>query len=520
MSERIGILTDMISEAESGYSWYEKTFSKMLDAYFLRMDTDQYKWLEDRAKSRLYFPKINAKGKRITDSLNETYFNNDKFANLETYINSSQNQIEAWQEAIDHYTEMMNLYKTFSPIFQKIPYLGTSVVKVYWSDDLCKIDEIPLSDISFDPYAETSDDVRYIVNKIRMTKGDMLKLQKDGVFTTKENLNELLNESKPYERFELDEIYYITPNGWEVATVYDDSVVLRDKHKVKDGQPFKWGYMLPQIKDINEDTYVCCYGEPPLASMLPLQDEMNTARNTLIDATKQLIAPKLIIPKSAGISRVDIETPSKPIFTQNPSGVGQVPPPNIQGLQVNMQMIENESSEVTGVSPQQNGISPQRKETATQASIMANEGSVRLQGYIRTYNETFFEPIFERVAMLVWKYADPSFFVGIDRTEIPSFKVSLNTGIGALNKEVQKEGLLQAHSMVGQQLQAHMALQDMEGAKQMLEASGKIIREVLPLFGVKNVDEFLGEENAIRRNINGINGGENEQTIPNEGAVQ
>ena len=497
MQDRTRFLTDMISEAQQGYSYYEGHIKAMINAYLLVMDGGQFKWLEERSKSRLYFPKINAKGKRITDSLTETYFNNDKFAKLGDYINTDPIIIEKWQNAIDHYTEMVNLYKTFNPTFQKAPFMPLSIAKVYWNGELCAIDDIAVEDIYFDPQAETTQDVRYLVNKVRMTKSDMERMQKNGIYNKSIDFENLIQETKPYERFEIYDVYYQTEDGWELSTIYEESTILQDKVKLKDGQPFVWGHMLPQMKDLNEDTFVAVYGESVLASMLPLQEEFNSTRNAMIDGMKQHLAPKMVLPKTAGISRLDLETPSKPIFTSQPTGITVVPPPNLQSAQDNLQMIENEASEVSGISPQNNGISPQRKETATQASIMANEGSVRLQGYVRTFNETFFEPIFERLAKLVWKYGHESFFLGIDRSEVPSFKVSLNTGIGALNKEVQKQGLLEAYQMVGQQTQAFMALQDMDGAKRMIGASEKIVREVLPLFGIKDIDDFLGKEETL-----------------------
>jgi len=501
--DRVRDLTDMIQEAKGGYTYYEKVVGELNDSYLLRMNPDQYKWLEERAKSRLYFPKINAKSKRITDSLSETYFNNDTFAKLGEYINTDPRIIAKWQKATDHYTEMLNLYKTFSPIFLKAPFSLNSCVKVYWSNGQCAIDEINFDDIYYDPYAETSDDIRYIVNRIRKTKGDLLDMQKAGIYKIPaKEIKDTIQETKPYERFELYDVYYRAEDGWELATVYNDSLVLRDKVKLKDGQPFIWGYMLPQIKDINEETFVCAYGEAPVASMLPLQNEMNTTRNQIIDAMKQHLSPKLMIPKTSGISRVDLENPTMPIFTSQAGQITIVPPANTQSALQNIELIERESSEVVGVSPQNNGTAPNRKETATQASIMANEGSVRIQGYVRTFNETFFEPIFERLAKLVWFYGDEHFFLGIDRTNLPSFKVSLNTGIGALNKEVQKQGLMEAYQMTQGQIQAHMALQDIDGAMRMLRSSDKILKEVLPLFGIKDVDEFLGEEkNESGRNF-------------------
>jgi len=485
----------MITEAQTGWNHYESLIQTAEDAYFMRLNPDTKKWLDDRNMSSIYFPKVNAKSKRITDALSETYFNNDKFAKLDSYINSDHMVLKKWQEAIDHYTEVLNLYKTFQPIFQEVPYIGTSIVKVYWSGDRCRIDKMNIEDVWFDPNARTSEDVRYIVNNVYLTTSDIKKMQKSGMYK-KMNVDEIFIETLPSERFKLQEVYFQDEEGWSVSTVYDEAHFFRENVKLTDGQPFVWGYLLPQLRALIDDIYVCCYGEPVINSIIPLQNELNETRNRMIDGMKQHLMPKIVMAKSAGVTRLDLETVGKPIFTSNPTGVTIVPQPNLSSSQMNLQIIDQEMSETIGVSPQQNGVGANRQQTATETSIQSNEGSVRMQGYIRTFNETFFERIFERLAILAWKYGDERFFTGIDRTSIPSFKVTLNTGIGALNKEVQKNGLMQAHQMIGQQMQMAMGLQDMQGAMRMAKASEKIVREVLPLFGIKNVEEFLGKENA------------------------
>jgi len=390
--------------------------------------------------------------------------------------------------------QMLNLYKTFQPMFQEVPYIGTSIAKVYWANDRCRIDKMDIRDVWFDPKARTSEDVRYIVDNVYLTIGDIKKMQKSGVFKKSVKVDEVFIESIPSERFKIQEVYFQDDKGWKVTTVYKDSVFFRENTELQDGQPFVWGYLLPQLRTIIDDVFVCAYGEPVINCIIPLQNELNETRNRMIDGMKQHLMPKIIMPKSAGVSRQDLETVGKPIFTSNPAGVTIVPQPNLSSSQMNLQIIDNEMSETVGVSPQQNGVGANRQQTATETSIQSNEGSVRMQGYIRTFNETMFEKGFERLAMLVWKYGDPMFFMGIDRSQVPSYKVTLNTGIGALNKEVQKNGLMQAHQMIGQQLQMAMGLQDMDGAMRMARASEKIVREVLPLFGIKNVDEFIGKE--------------------------
>ncbi|MBX1080409.1 hypothetical protein I9027_03730, partial [Campylobacter jejuni] len=75
-----------------------------------------------------------------------------------------------------------------------------------------------------------------------------------------------------------------------------------------------------------------------------------------------------------GVSREDIETLGKPIYTDDPKGVQILPPPNVNSAGMNLQLLESELTEVTGVSPQNNGAQTAQNETATEISIKAQEG--------------------------------------------------------------------------------------------------------------------------------------------------
>nr|DAS02182.1 MAG TPA: Head tail connector [Caudoviricetes sp.] len=494
MGDRAGYLDELRQIAINGYERYKPAFDKLNDAYLLVLEPEILQSLKDRNKSKNYIPKLNSKAKRIYDGLTETYFNNDRFAKLEPYINSTDDVIDKWQEALDHYCERINLYKVFAPIFLKAPFSASSAVKVYWEDSEARIEEIELCDLYFDPSARDLNDIRFIVHKIYLTSEDIKEFLKSGVF--KLETPETFDDKKPYERFELFEIYELKGKEWQVSTIYESNI-LRDAVKLKDGQPFVFGYMLPQVRGKNDEDYICAYGEPALASMLPLQDELNVTRNSVTDVVRTHVSPKVIFNRSASVSRADLEKVGEPVFTEGAADVKIVPPGDIGAAMTALQTIENEMSEVSGVSPQQNGAPTTRKETATMASIMANEGSVRLQGYIRTYNETFFEPIFERLAFLVWKYGDPIFFAGFNRGEVPSFNVNLNTGIGALNKEVQKRSLMDAGQIIGAQFGMCLQVGDQIGAQKMKEANKKLLLELLPLYGIKDARNFIGEEDSL-----------------------
>ncbi|WP_162166277.1 portal protein [Campylobacter fetus] len=495
-NDKIQYFNDLITRSKNGYEHYKPVFDKLIEAYMLCTNEQEAKYLFERNKSNIYIPKINAKAKRIMDALSETYFQNETFAKLDSFVNSNEKVIELWQKALDFYTAQLKLYDLFQPEFLKVSFIGTLVAKVYWNADKPEIEMLDIDKVFFDPDANNARDIRYVVNKLSMTKSDMDELIKAKIYANPENE---IDESYPFERFELYDIYTKKGDKWYLSTIYRDNI-LRQELELKDGLPIIYGYALPQIKKLNEPSYVSAYGEPPLASILPLQEEINRTRNGLIDGMRMHLSPKLIIPKSSQISRLDIETPQKPIYASDPKGVGVIPAPNISSALTNVQIIENEMSESSGISPQQNGSSTPRKETATMSSIMANEGSVRLQGYIRTLNETWFEPIFERLAMLIWKYGDAMFFAGYARDDVMSFKADLNTGIGALNKEVQKRSLIEGGQLIGQHFQMCASMQDMDGAKRMVDAHEQLVAQLMPLFGIKDFDKYLEKKDGDELN--------------------
>jgi len=496
-------IVQMIVDARRGWEIYRGGIQECANAYFMVLDKQTCELKRRYNRSHIFFPKVTAKARRITDALSETYFMNNELAKLSKYINTDDDILKKWQQAVDFYSVSQNLYLTFQPIFQEIPYMGTCVVKVYWAGDNLHIDKVDLDDFWFDVNTKTSQDVKYLVHNIYLTIDEIKILQKNGHFKKTFSVDETFSESKPSERIRLQEVYFYEGKQWKVTTIYNESVIMRENIVLKDGHPFIWGGLLWQTKNIFDINFIPCYFEPPIAAMLPLQDETNAIRNMINDNARQGLYPKFITSKTDGVNQDDIYTIGKHITSNNPNAIKTLDNGNPITAMNLVPIMEQDMAEVTGISPQQNGISPVRQETATLSTIVANEGGTRLQGYIRTFNETFFEPCFQRVAILVWKYGRDDFFIGIDRTEVPSFEVKVNTGIGALNKEVQKQGLLQANAMLGQYFQMCGAAGDQQGAMQALNASKEIMKQILPLYGVTEIQNLLGEEDDKNRDFTG-----------------
>lgn len=93
------------------------------------------------------------------------------------------------------------------------------------------------------------------------------------------------------------------------------------------------------------------------------------------------------------------------------------------------------------------------------------------------------------------------FFAGFSRGEVPSFNINLNTGIGALNKEVQKKSLMDASGIIAAQFGMCLQLGDGEGANKMKDANERILLELLPLYGIKDPENFIGKESGIVKQL-------------------
>ena len=490
--ERVSYLSFLITQAINGFEKYKPYFLSLQEAYLL--ENEAISRLKKKNKSSIYIPKINSKVKFLITSLNDVYFNSERMADINSYINSDENIISLWQEAIDFYTEKLNLFKTFQPLFLDVILVGTSIAKLTWHKNSPRIERVGIENIFFDPNALNSEDVSFLVNEIYLNISEIKERQKLG-FYKKLEIDGYFDENNPYEKLKLYDIYEKIDDEWYVSTLLENDL-LRDKVFLQDGQPFIWGSMLAQLKKIDNDDFISAYGEPIMSSALPLQDEINMTRNLLIDSVRTHISPKIIIPKSMGVSKEDIETLSRPIYADDPKAVQVMPLPNINSASLNLQILESELTEVTGISPQNNGAQTAKNETATEISIKAQEGGRRSADYIRQYNESFIEPLFDRLAKLVYKYADDSFFNGYTREDIPSFRFVIQTGTGAMNKEVRRAGLQSSIATFSQLYQMYMSVGDLEKAIGVIEACKELSKELIQILGIKNINNLFSFENA------------------------
>lgn len=497
MNDRQIELIDLKNNAKNGYEIYKKHFIELENIYLGNMNEDLKKYLAERGKSSLYFNKAQAKSRRISDQINKSYFSNDSFASLDSVDDEYIEYAQKLEKASRFYLREAGIFNALQRGIYELPYLGTIASRSYWNNGLV-VEGVSIHDLYFDPDANGFNDTRYIVNRINLAIEDVIRLQKEGIFNKDFNIMEYVSEdeAKGYTRLEVFEIYTRDDNNsWSVSTVYDDSYFFREDVALNDGLPFNWGGCITQTKKTSENTFIANYYEPVIASIKTLQEEYNARRNQVIDGIKQQLNPKKIVPKNSGINPIEIESPTGVVSATNPASITLVPPADIRSAIGDVAIIDQDMSELSGVSPMMTGVSNDKNKTATEKGIEHSEGSLKLEIYIRNLNETFFEPLLKRLISLIYKHGDSKFFMGIDRgVGLPNMNITFDAGLGVTNDIVRTQQISQSIQNMNNLFQMAMAVQDTEEAKTIYNATRKLTRQLMPLGGIKNVDDYLPEE--------------------------
>lgn len=494
--------SELITSAENGYAHYKTAFEKLADYYLANMDKATLDSLTKRDKSRIFFPVVSTKAKRVLASFQEAYFSNEEFASVAPELDDIglDELAEALQKALNYYTtKKMHLFGGFDEIFLSAIVYGTAICKVFWHESKPRIDRLNIDEVFFDPNARSFEDLRYVVEVVYQTEADIRALQERGVYRDDFSASELTRGAGAlaqtrYSKIKLYDLYFLEDGNWYLTTLHEKTNIIRNPTPLKDGLPIFAGYLIPQLFKPDDYNVVRVYGDSPIASIVPLQHEMNARRNQQIDAISLQLAPRVVVGVGTGINPFDLKKGAGAVIkANNPAGLNFLPPPNLQQSVFDVSRLDTEIQEAIGVTAYNSGIDQsQMNATATGISILSQEANTRIQAYIRAFNETFVEPVFRHLCKLILKYGDDSFFKGVNRNVEFDFTVSVNTGIGATNKQIQLNGLQQAYSMF-------MQLQDTENAR-------RVLKQILPILGIKNTKEYFRDDETTESGITKLGG--------------
>ena len=492
----VGYYANLIQIAYNGYSEYRDDFDALYMMYRGEIPDDLKKSLEDRRKSSIFINKAYALVQRLRASTEQAYFTNPSFASFIPLTPYDEAASEEMQKAFDYYwNKEMKPYVQMSKTITSGFTYGTPIQKVYWDKTKPKLENVNIHDVYFDPSAKDFDDIRFMINNIYMTEDDVAVYKKSGIYNKRFKLediksgntnmidsNSYLNleqDSESFGRVLLQDVYEKIEGDWYISTLYNENTLLRERIKLNDGLPFVAGKTVPTINS-SDTLEVGVYSDSALAPIYDLQMELNVRVNQEIDAISEVLNPSYVAERNCGINEVDMRKgPSRVVYVQDISKLKDIPAPNISALAMNEERIRTDIEEITGIqmlgSADTSAIV--NRQTAEGMNILSGEKSLRTDAYIRTFNDSFIEPLIEKIARLIWKYSDvPSYFKGVDRSKEFAFSVNVAAGLGATSKQTQLNGLNEA-------FQKFMTLQDTTRAEQTIIDS-------LPLMGIRNTAEY------------------------------
>lgn len=489
--EHISKLNNFYTSALRAYEFYRPQFNQLLDIYKGALNQEIVNDLESRGKSHLAYKKAKALVNRYCAGVKSTYFTNDTFANILSYDSDEESEkiARARQKSFDfHWKHTIKPYKAFSECILDSGIYGTPICKVYYDvdEDTPKLERVSIHDIYFDPEAINIEDCRFIIHKYSKTKQDIKELKRLRIFNLNFDIESLSYEnqnSNEHSRIDLIDIYFQDKNKWYVSTLNDMQTLLRMNIELKDGQPFIVGSIMEQSYDDRDEYIVRIYSDTFLSSIDTLQQEITARINQNLDSIDININPKYFAQDDAGLDQNDLKFGAgKVVSVINKDSLAMIPPPPINTLDNQVDRISLQMEESTGIRSLLNQESSLiNRQTAYGMEVLSNEGNVMLDSYIRSFNETFAEPLIERLVKLIWKYSRNNFlFEGVNRSSSTRFFVSINAGLGATSKSVQIQG---NDRLFAQFLQ----IQDMENAR-------RVIKDTLPLYGKKNISMYFPDD--------------------------
>jgi len=512
----------IIEQAQSGLDTQMPYFITYWSAYNALLESDVAEYLKANGKSHLPVHYIMNKIQRIRADFVEGYFTNKQFAKISekptlrgSYYNPRLNKfvpvikntkdiINALQNAVDYYTLEHNdfrLYEKLTQCFDHLTPYGTAALKISWNFNRNGLDleNIEVKDIMYDKKSNDFYDSKYVVHNIYLTREDIETNVNSGIFDSNFDIDKIgvnsNDASDKFKRHKLQEVYELKNGKWVVSTIYEKNIILREEKELPLGNPFVVGKLKNKLHNPqNDDDIVKVYGDSIIAPLVSIQREMTVLRNQQIDIVNRQLNPRYMSNDNS-LNPFDFTNQNIQLIQGDPNKVKELKTPDLRDSNFNVDRLSTEGQEAIGVTDYNSGTSnnKQLNDTATGISILTTESNKILAYYMRACNESLIKPLFKKIADLVWTYGDAKFFYGLDRTEELEYQVGVNVGFGATNPQQQlnsKNSAYQGMLNLAQLKQDPIALENAEKF---------YYKEILPLLGVENYEEYLNEQTEQNR---------------------
>ena len=465
----------LFQEAKKGYELIKDDLDILEKAFMNEIEPEKLEELKKRGKSVILPKKIYAKIRRILIAIMRTYFENDSLAKLKPVNPSEEDNaiIDILQKVFDLWTmKRLSTYTLLRPIIRDGLVYGTGIAKVYWSANAgLKIERVSLRDFWIDPNANNKFDMEFCVNRV-ITSISRLKK----IYGNKKNLRNYIGafiegqdtfdnaDLGDYSRIEVFDIYRKIKGKWYVSTMLPDYTFLRIDEELNAGLPFVIGIAEHQVDRPYEKT-IKALGYPLVDLLIPLQEQYTVIVNQQFDAIDKQLNPQFLSTKQSGLSEAVLRSNKKLLQVNDLNQVRELPQPNLNQSFLTTDRIDLDAQEISGVTKLAHGLVDKGvPNTATGMTILTQETNIVIEDIIRSFNETFFEPLVKRIVNLIWMYDKNPLFYGIDRTKKLNFFVNINTGVGATNKDVQLNAITTAEQTALQNLTLALKTGDQQTA--------------------------------------------------------
>ena len=506
MTQKQAQILTMIDEAKKGYDLYKSDFKTLEMGYKNILPDEVVKSLEARKLSHITPKVIAAKVRKVSISVLKTYFENDEFAKLTPQNETTEDfeNVAKLQEALDSWTtKKINLYTRFKPMVDDALVYGTPIAKIYWANGRLNVERVRIENLWIDPNAQTVYDIQYCVNKVISTVGK-LKKQFGRKFKWKNYIGQLENGNTQVStvdigdasRVEVMDVYRFQDGKWLLSTILPDQTFIRTDEPLKDGLPFIIGNVYPQFIGIEEKNAVPAYGGSFIEPMIPLQDEYTVMRNKQIDAIDKHLEHRFLATKTSGLKESDLVSSKRKVNVSNLAEVQELQLPRLQESIFNVDRLDSEMQEVSGVPKTNQGLvdSSNKYQTATGMSILTQEGNSTIEDIVRALNESFFEPAIKKMVRLIYKYDETPILYGIDRTKNIEVFVSINAGVGAVNKEILANNISAMEGSAQANFKMFTEVGDSHNAAKFAQVLTELSKEKAKALGLKTLIPILKGE--------------------------
>lgn len=475
-------------------------FQELEAGYLSSLEQEQVKSLRKQGKSHIAQQIIKAKVRKIVRDIMKTYFSSDVLASVE--IENDDKLSKIMQKRLNTYSnQKVNLYTILRPLVENVVIYGTNIAKVYWSkkDNGLRIQTRGLNEVLIDPYARNHYEAKFFIDRFYMSVADIKQIYRTRLknikldnFDTEQMIDQEADLGE-YKRVQVVEVYRKVNDDWLTSTLIGDSFIRTDV-KLNDGNPLLFGKVFPQFIPFDEKDAIPSYGDSYIAPMIPLQKQFVITRNQQMDAIYAQLNPRFLVTRDSGLRDDDLRASSKKVTVSSLERIKELPAPNINQSIFDVNRMDEEIQEVGGLPKIVQGISSDKDpRSATGMSLMSDSGNSTIDDIITSFNESFFEPLVQRMLRLIYKYEAHRDFVGYDRSKSIAFKININAGVGAMSREIRinnlENGILSSTNSIKVFLESGL----MDKAFIQANLLEELTIEKMKLLGIKNIDSKINK---------------------------